>query len=543
MPRIFRIRGCWATSSCRGPGTGTLWSSGTWRRARFGRGSNLHHKGLEGGDNGPGGRTLTRMTLSQGFRDPPGLGSQGAGCGCGERRRERWASIGGVDLLRRWVPVGTAPFPPKTSEEAGTGCQGWEGKCATKSEGVCQRHGGWGGGKAPKRDDKLVTAEASTSPDGGDSSAEEGARERASEAPAARPRGAPAGDEAMCVSSASDGDAGGGEGVGTLRYWREATSRRRGVQTPSGAGYPKEGEEATCGSCREYASARVAAGGREEDAPEGVLLVAYGVCQGQDFRVEGEAQSDPRWPALVQCLAELARVALWLAPRLRVDLLRLLGRCPALAERVFTAAEDWETGEIVTRFWGVLGDMTEDAFESLANLGTFPRPKKASISEEILHKGLGEMGNCPIPSELWDELVPAGLPERLRGVRKPEGKGYPIPEMEVMLEVLKGLGFFAEVHLQQGEQGGPNCTPFVIPKDDIKASMIMDCTPGNAPLPPPSHFGLLDGVGEVVAGLWGGGGGNMCMTHVDLFDAFWSFLLPAGSEGMFRFRFGGKLWV
>ena len=39
-----------------------------------------------------------------------------------------------------------------------------------------------------------------------------------------------------------------------------------------------------------------------------------------------------------------------------------------------------------------------------------------------------------------------------------------------------------------------------------------------------------------------GGGGYLCMTHVDLFTGFWSFLLPGGSEGMFRFRFGGKLW-
>ena len=46
----------------------------------------------------------------------------------------------------------------------------------------------------------------------------------------------------------------------------------------------------------------------------------------------------------------------------------------------------------------------------------------------------------------------------------------------------------------------------------------------------------------MVAGIRGGGGGDLCLTHVDLSNAFWSFLLPAGSEGMFRFRFGGKLW-
>ena len=145
-------------------------------------------------------------------------------------------------------------------------------------------------------------------------------------------------------------------------------------------------------------------GGGGEDTPAGALLVASGVRQGRGFRVEGEARSDPGWPALVRCPAERAQVALWLAPTLRVDLLRLLGRCTVLAERVFAAAEDWGTGEIITRFVGVLGDMTEDVFESLAHVRT-------SISDEILRKGLGEMGDCPIPRELWDELVPASLPE------------------------------------------------------------------------------------------------------------------------------------
>ena len=161
-------------------------------------------------------------------------------------------------------------------------------------------------------------------------------------------------------------------------------------------------------------------------------------------------------------------------------------------------------GEIVTRFLGVPGDMAEDAFESLAHLGTFPRPKKATLSEEILLKGLGDMGNCPIPPELWDRIVCASLAARLRGVHVPEGMGYPSRELEVMLEVLKGQG----VHIQRGEQGAPNCTPFVIPKNDIEGSMIMDCTPGNVADPePPPHFGLASwtALGEWLQ-IYGGGG-------------------------------------
>ena len=146
------------------------------------------------------------------------------------------------------------------------------------------------------------------------------------------------------------------------------------------------------------------------------MLITCCVPQGQGFRVEREARSEPHRPALVHCVAEFAWGALWLAPRLRVNLLQLLGRCTVLAERVFATREDSGTGEIGTRFLGVLGDMTKDAFESLVHLGTPRRPKSTSISEEILRKGLGEVGNCHIPRELTDELVPAGLPERLRAV-------------------------------------------------------------------------------------------------------------------------------
>ena len=46
----------------------------------------------------------------------------------------------------------------------------------------------------------------------------------------------------------------------------------------------------------------------------------------------------------------------------------------------------------------------------------------------------------------------------------PEGKGYPSPATEVLLGALQGQGVFSEV--PEGDEGGPNCTPFVIPKND-----------------------------------------------------------------------------
>ena len=225
------------------------------------------------------------------------------------------------------------------------------------------------------------------------------------------------------MSLASDGEPGAGGGAGSGGGGRFVVGARPrqgvgGTKPPPVRGTPGRGRTppvAPSGSTRRPRTMRApvgvaGGGGGQRTRRREALLVASGVRQGRGFRVEGEARSDPGWPALARCLAELARVALWLAPKLKVDLLRLLGRCTVLAERVFAAAEGWGTGEIVTRFLGFLGEMTEDAFESLTHLGTSPRPKKATISDEILRKGLGEMGECPIPRDLLGQARPGEPP-------------------------------------------------------------------------------------------------------------------------------------
>ena len=148
--------------------------------------------------------------------------------------------------------------------------------------------------------------------------------------------------------------------------------------------------------------------------------------------------------------------------------MRLVGRCTVLAERVFTAAEDWGAGEIVTRFLGRLEDMTEDSVESPAHLGTSPRPKKATLSEEILRKGLGDIRNCPIPHELWDRLIPVGVPDRLHGVCRPAGKGYPSPETEVMLVVVRGEGVFPRGNSNRKSHGSLFVPLFSFPRITLR---------------------------------------------------------------------------
>ena len=99
------------------------------------------------------------------------------------------------------------------------------------------------GGRATKRDEKFVTSEATTTPDGGDSSAEEGARGRAPKPPAFWPRRAPAGDQAICVSSASDGEPGAGGGVrgmegGGAPLLEQGPARASGGPNPHRYGVP-----------------------------------------------------------------------------------------------------------------------------------------------------------------------------------------------------------------------------------------------------------------------------------------------------------------
>ena len=194
---------------------------------------------------------------------------------------------------------------------------------------------------------------------------------------------------------------------------------------------------------------------------EGALLVTCGVRQRPGFRVEGVVRRDPEWPALAQSLSELARVALWLAPWVRVELVRLLGRCTVLAKRVFAAAEDGGTGEIVTRFWGVLGDMIEDAFESLAHLGTSLGPRRRPGPRRYCVRGWGTWGIVLSSPSYGTDSSPRVCRRDSEGYAywrgRVKGKG---PETEVMLEVLRGQGFFFGGAAPAGRVGGSQLYPF-----------------------------------------------------------------------------------
>ena len=83
--------------------------------------------------------------------------------------------------------------------------------------------------------------------------------EGVAEPPLIGPRGAPAGHEAICVSSASDRETGAAGGAGDGAGGRFVGGARPpgcwGLKPPASVGFPGEGEETACGSCPGCASA------------------------------------------------------------------------------------------------------------------------------------------------------------------------------------------------------------------------------------------------------------------------------------------------
>ena len=229
---------------------------------------------------------------------------------------------------------------------------------------------GRGKGKAQKS----VTLEASTFPGGGNYSAKEGPKGGTTAAPHAWSGGR--GAETIYVSTASDGYTGGGgtrEGGGGIEpYSLFARDPARASRGPNPRKYavPLGGDGGNMwlppafrvGRGRQVRRLEWLLGGQGLDVPEGSLLVACGLHHKPGCREEGVTGRDPRWPAMAQLVSELTRMALWPAPWVRAELMKLLGRSPVPDERVFDVAKDWGTWEIIIRFLWVLVVMRRTLF-------------------------------------------------------------------------------------------------------------------------------------------------------------------------------------
>ena len=178
------------------------------RPARFGWAYNLRRKGLaEGG--GRWWRNLTQTSLyflqTGSIRAPLYPRISLCGLGCGERRLKVTMPNQRGHRAVMVAHLGSPRLPHLHEQDAVKRLSG-VGVFSIRlvANAPARRRGT---GQAQKSSDKLVTSEASTSSDGGDSPAAEGTPGRLSYGSHAASRGRPLSAETICIWSASDGDA------------------------------------------------------------------------------------------------------------------------------------------------------------------------------------------------------------------------------------------------------------------------------------------------------------------------------------------------
>ena len=117
-------------------------------------------------------------------------------------------------------------------------------------------------------------------------------------------------------------------------------------------------------------------------------------------------------PLFVRFMAALAPHVEWLARRLRCSQQLMLKRMHLLVTRLFSTAEDWRLeGTMETRV-GALGELREEAWDSLLRLTTSPILVLMRTDPSLAAKGLGRLGAYEITADLWHRVVPPDFVER-----------------------------------------------------------------------------------------------------------------------------------
>ena len=126
-------------------------------------------------------------------------------------------------------------------------------------------------------------------------------------------------------------------------------------------------------------------------------------------------------------------------------------------------------------------------WESLLHDSTSPKLLMQHIWEEVLRRGLGVVGNIPIPADIWERYVRESFASVAS--RHFSGAGPPSDEAVVMLHALRRRNLLFP--LPPGSPG-PNGGWFAIPKTLDKCSLIVNLVPVNREMPEkPQKFLLM----------------------------------------------------
>ena len=170
------------------------------------------------------------------------------------------------------------------------------------------------------------------------------------------------------------------------------------------------------------------------------------------------------------------------------------------------------------------------------------------MNPDILLKGLGPVGSHVVPEDICEQTVPSGFyGQGLRDfdVEAPwvdsRGKARPGAPPWVSDEVTKFVGVLKRQWLlyDLSEELPPTCWPFIIPKTSEKVSLILSCVKQNGLdgcTPPRFSLRSWEQLSKLLVTFYPGV--PLYGTHIDLKNAFWSFVLPALARTVFGLRSG-----
>ena len=241
-------------------------------------------------------------------------------------------------------------------------------------------------------------------------------------------------------------------------------------------------------------------------------------------------------PLYARVLALLSGSACWLQRKLSAPGPLLLQRIELFVDRVFWVAEDFALGSALDVIFLALCEFAEPAWEALLHLNTSPKPSLAAVVPEVVQRGPGAVGSYRIPDSLWREVVPADFLESAAGndvERDPQGGAGRVSGLVGrFFAAVERLGIFRE--LRDGTT--PSVFPFIIPMSSRKVSLILSCVGLNEESPDPPHFALPSWEGICRLLNQTPPGQRLYATHIDLTNAFWSFVVPEGVDTAFRAR-------
>ena len=235
----------------------------------------------------------------------------------------------------------------------------------------------------------------------------------------------------------------------------------------------------------------------------------------------------------------------WIAAAQSCSLRLVAKRIGLWLNRVFDTAEDYRVLHALPKVLEALREMFPYTWRSYLHVSTSPVPRAVGdVDDAILDKGLGQIGDFPLPQDPWDSVVPEFYRDGLRdfNVEESPEDGY---------RVVKGASRWVSQQAERpvsapvgggGVPGAPGPTPptcylFVIPKSSEKVSLILSCVKQNKrDKSVPLTFRLDFWKDLARALLTIPPGHPLFVVHIDLKNAIWSFRLPPQTRRIFRFR-------